>query len=266
MILYADGRLLLQWQATYLTRQEMCQLLNTINQTGFFEVDLSAYKEHIDQLFYYETPFTRIDVFTWQTREINNVNWDFITKHGVDIPAPVQMVYHLLDNYRPDNMTPYQAEQVVLSISDTPFNPQNPVKWPSEIPSLQSLYDQATVPHNENHRFALLIDPAIRSKIPSSESGHYIQDGVIYQLFTRGLLPYQSVENTVSWGGKFPSSDIPYDGQSMTCHPTDGMLEIPASYVATPIATPTPTPTQTPISTLQPFEFQMPTRKPTPPN
>ena len=240
LILYSDGRLVIQsdtgFQERHLSRQEICALLNTIDQTGFFDLDMSPYYEQLNELPLGVVSATVIEVNAWQRRQVYaEALWEVIDDSSIEVPFSLRAVYSLLSNYQPVDLQPYQYEQLAFTIHkcspDYPYRAET--IWSLGSPSLEELFEMAeeTDITNREWGFGLLLkgDTAMKiyqeiSQIPFQG---FVEDGETYIVSARPLLPYESLESAVSYKSEIPSLGIVTNTVVLTCYSTDGVLEIP---------------------------------------
>ncbi len=236
LILYSDGLLVLDAGGTLyerlLTRQETCSLLNSIDQAGFFDIDLSGYAKELDKLPLGLVPSTRIVVNAWQSRaERLEALETMVNDPGVNVPDTLRAVYGLLSDYQPDDLQPYQFTQLAFTIykypADTAYQARQ--EWPLESPSLAQLFEQATVP-NRMDGMGLLLEgdaaPQVYAALQDGPDG-FTENGATYAVSARPLLPYESLESAASYQARIPSPGVHSAATQWTCYPSDGALEIP---------------------------------------
>jgi len=166
MLLYGDGLLVVrstkhetswnldgQLKGRILSRQEICRLLNTIDQSGFFDYDPASFGELMTD----GASSGNIAVNAWRT---NSTGQQYLWKwvyEGTDwyveecrinqsecIPPPtilpaLSSTYKLLNEYDPGGLQPLPVESLLIWLVD-PWSDEPGKTWPIETPSLHQLY------------------------------------------------------------------------------------------------------------------------------
>jgi len=139
LILYADGNLIFQssggLRRKQLERQEICALLNTVEQSGFFDYDSAKDDYSVDGAPFIGGAVTRLQVNAWRSKQIalaelaiiledpgSLAAWDACPdcSDAPTIPSSLRDVYQLLKHYRPGEARPYQPSRIF----PTPTIPQ----------------------------------------------------------------------------------------------------------------------------------------------
>lgn len=249
LILYADGLFIhsqdlgnFRYQMTgrKLNRQEVCRLLNTIDQAGFLNYDHSMYRDPM-----MGAPYTHILVNAWQANEAGGQllrRWiyegsDWWRKEcpyadcadpPIILPA-FSNTLKLLDKYDPGGLTRLSPTRMMAWV----FPPgewwyseedvMNPKKWLVSQISLRELYDLASA---NDHYLAIIDDPeAVRALDEGMVSGVYRQGDLTAAVFMRPMWPYES-SNGSGWIDPQPGEIVPV-GTTLSCSPEDGVLPIP---------------------------------------
>lgn len=238
LLLYADGRLVIHsdegLQETHLTRQEICALLNTIEQAGFFDVDIAAFQEGIDQLGLGLVSTTAIEVNAWQSRGVNvDALWEATDHLEVEVPTGLRVTFEVLRDYRPDNLTPFQSEQLAVVIYRYPADdgPEGAGTWSLDAPSLEEMFAQATVESRQQGQGLLLegeVATRVEEEIHRADELVFAENGSVYSVSARPLLPCESLESAVSYRARIPSRDVDIAPTTLTCYASDGVLDIAA--------------------------------------
>ncbi len=253
LILYSDGRLIFrQWEKSNqddlrvklwevdLSRQEICALLNTIDQTGFFDYDPSTYLPEGTYLPFEGASNTVIEVHAWRSKQISlNGLWVFLgdepsmagaivfgdPSHGTMpyIPAALQNTYKVLSHFKPDNATTYQPNRLAIRIG-YPEVYAHGVSWPLTSTELIDLYNRS------NSGQDLVItkgaeSAAIYQVFDNTMDGRMFEDGThTFFVAVRPLLPYERI----SFNYSYNPIDAPADFKKpMNCEPADGVLPVP---------------------------------------
>jgi hypothetical protein len=249
LILYANGLFIrsqnlgkfrFQVMERKLKRQEMCRLLNAIDQAGFLDYEPTIYRDPMDGL-----PSTNIHVNAWKSMDVWGQILGYWIYEGSDwwrkecpdaecadppiiLPA-LSNTFKLLDKYDPGGLTRFSPSQMMVWV----FPPEewwyseedvmNPKKWLVSQISLQELYDLASA--NDNY-LAIIDDPAVvRALDAGMVSGVYRQGDLTAAVFMRPLLPY---EKPGGYGAIDPQpGEVVPVGTTLSCSPEDGVLPIP---------------------------------------
>ncbi len=246
MILYSDGRLITNellpqendemefiLQERQLTTQQICSLLNTVEQTGFFDYDIAEYEDGVG-----------LASYTWI--EVNGQRSRQLYLHALGRPEadPALLdTYRLLANLVGIDRMSYQPERVAVWIQ--PLEGEQDFRdvmddrgeWSLERLSLQELAGQA-VPSEDpfNHRGGITViegenASALYDLFEGAPYPHteriYSQNGQKYFVAVRALLPYETSGGQVGQSPVIPSPDLPIEPSQLTCSPADGLMEVP---------------------------------------
>lgn len=243
LVLYANGLFIragyennrYAMLARKLDRQEMCALLNTIDQAGFFDYDPSVYQDPMDGL-----AITSISIHAWRKQMIygqvlrtwiyEGGDWWRKTCDSPDCaPPPVILpalanTYQLLDQYDPGGLEILPARQWLVWLDPEPKD-YTPKPWPISGFSLETLVKAA----EQNEDLLVIVDdPAKIEAIQKNlEWGKYYGDGEMKRtVYARPLWPYES--HLLSYAPGIPTAlPVAGAGATLTCNPEDGILPIP---------------------------------------
>ncbi len=237
-ILYADKHLVIRHQGKilegYLTRQETCQVLNTIDQTGFTNYDFSWSQ------FY--NPFDRskstIFVNAWQS---NRVPYFGDTYLEITIPDDCQdcgplpydpqaviETFQFLDNFWMGGLTPFKPNQLVVWIFDGDRYEEDGTPWPLTSPTLAELRQRSDCPTTNFQAAILLEGNEAKAFYSAGIRGLYSEGDYKASISVRPLWPYE--KPPICPGGyyyKIPDPDLPLPDFTLSCTPEDGLLPIP---------------------------------------
>lgn len=257
-ILYADGTIITGKLGTNyteimqgkLSRKEVCALLNTIDQTGFFKLTLEewrwdSYQAQVNDFSIGDgLPVSIIDVQTWMTQTVAFNDLDILTDESKEKLDPVK------DRYPPKAIRDVKALKVYLQLKSLKrYMPDRLLltvtsygqwtegkdwpKWPLSSPlstliSSTVLYTGQLVPH------AIIQGPEALWLYKKYYQQRFIYDGAnfneddfAYNVSAIPLLPLESFNAKASGELTIPSSDVPITTTTLTCYPTDGVLPIP---------------------------------------
>ena len=237
LVLYHDGLLVRRMpeglQAKTLSRTEICQLLNTVESTGFFEVEMASYDEMINQQGFGVVSMTFIKIAAWKTQSVRaEALVDARDRPELDVPVGLAETYTLLDAYRPADLAPYMSERLAVSLYRFPEDTSrtSETTWPLDEPSLASLYEQAEAQGVKSREMAwgLVLEGDVAdevwARLREAEGSIFTEGGELYAVSARPLLPYESLESAVGYQARIPSVDTPTDLPPLTCSPADGVL------------------------------------------
>lgn len=245
-LLYADGTLITtrytdqggQFFRSHLERQAVCAVLNTIDQTGFFDYDPSAYNSYrnwsVDG-----AGSTVIEVHAWRSQDIVHYALALMVEDAYAqyaqrdlaacrcVPTALRETYRFLRYYEPDRLEPYVPEEVLLLVTeDNHIWGAEP--WSVAGISLTQVLRESDEPglgtlllHGEEGRF---VYQALGGTILTRP---YTQGGRSFWVMARPLLPYESAAGVLDYRWEIPSPDVPATSIEFTCYPEDGVLPIP---------------------------------------
>lgn len=254
LILYSDGRLIFrQWEKSneddlpvklwevVLNRQEMCALLNTIDQTGFLDYDPSTYLPEGQYLPFDGASDTVIEVNSWRSKQVSlNGLWVFLNgepsmagaivfgdpDYGTlpYIPGALRNTYRLLTHYKPKNVHLYQPRRLALRIEQMDEWSSFGDIWPLTSPTLSDLYKRSSSGQDivittgaETTAIYQVFGNSMGAKVFDENTHRYI-------VAARPLLPYERLGSDYA----FSSVNAPTEfKRPMSCEPSDGTLAIP---------------------------------------
>lgn len=237
-VLYSDGRLVVresgELQEQWLSQQEVCELLESIEAAGFFTFDAQAYHQAVDEnVALGLVSITRIDVYAWQSREVRAEGLEeMLGQAAAEVPPGLRATYELLEGYRPQDLQlqPYAYEEVALALYrvEPGSTPDVERVWPLDSPSLADLYARAVEGGVENREqgVALLLTGEearrVLEALDQADGDLFVEDGEIYSLSARPLLPYESLASAVGYRSHVPSQDVDFDPVTWRCSSEDG--------------------------------------------
>lgn len=263
ILLYADGQLIVNYYGvgnksgrwhTQLSRGEVCQVLNTIEQTGFLNFDPTSY----NFVPLGGGPTTHIVVDAWRST-------DYWFSHLVDLmgnpgfvdgylqgcdfcPIPyvspaITETYLFLSNYKPPRLKKYVSETWALSVYEyldyVPENfDQESAPWTLDNPGLiDTLQSSGCRNSGTITTFDYSMANQIFEMLDLSFEGYFTEGGRKFQVNARSMYPYEVLPQcgTITSYG-IPQVEIPNLAR-MSCYVEDGTLPIP-----TPTLMPSDTP------------------------
>lgn len=265
LILYADGQMFLfredyksflgspaesyiQILTKKLSRKEICALLNTVDKTGFFDYDPSTYgysENNQDGLV-----TEHIQVNSWRSKSVELYGLGFaIEEKFVEYKVDQVMVdtYNIFNNYPIDGFETYQPEK--LAVWAVPILGQNDgvyITWPIKSPSLAEIsrvrdyyYDPnsaefSPVPeYYDNTGKSTILEGSAAKEIYDNFDQSIVEwglplseNGITYMVLAIPLLPYQSAPPDGEFYAPIPSIEFPKPQSSLSCYPSDGLVEI----------------------------------------
>ena len=256
-ILYTNGTLITgKWETDHmeimqgkLSRKEACALLNTIDQTGFFNLApedwmSNAYRAQYDGYAVGEgAPAAIIDVQAWVTQTVSFYELGIlldVLKEEPDsvkdryVPKAIRDVEALKVYLRPKTLKPYVPDRLLLTVTSYGqwTEGKDWPKWPLSTPlsvliSPTVLYTGQLVPHVIEGPEATWLYRKYYQQLPIYDGADFNEDDFAYNVAAIPLLPLESFNAKASGELTIPSADVPITTTTMTCYPTDGVLPIP---------------------------------------
>jgi hypothetical protein len=251
LILYSDGTLIYKewqrvssddiriklWQVN-LSRQQICSLLNSIDQTDFFNYDPSTYLPKGKYLPFDGASDTAIEVYAWQSKQISIYGLsiylddkssvaDALVYSGSAtkpyIPAALRETYKLLTHFRPDGATTYQPNRLAIRINDPAIYTRGQ-SWPLTSTKIIDLYNRS----DSGRNLVIATGPESTAiyEVFDNSFGDKVFDAAphFFLVTVRPLLPYEQPEFKHSYN---PIDTPPDLRRPMSCAPNDGILPIP---------------------------------------
>jgi hypothetical protein len=230
LLLYATGRLLIKDDGKILTTQlpqdEVCRLLNRIDHTGFYDIDMEPYETEVENLPLGIPSVTRISVKAWRQRTIVAESLrSHIDDPNIHVPSALRDTHRILRDYRSQRLYPYRSKTLALAIHRyTPGNPcTTETRWPLPTYPLGAAYDRARQ-REVKHRqlgYGLTLDgneaAQVYRVITEASERCFIEGDNTYRLAARPLLPYESLESAMSYEAEIPSPEISFDTFILEC-------------------------------------------------
>lgn len=240
LILYSDGKLIVQSKGeffeSHLSQEEICTLLNTIEQVGFFDFDMSLYEEQLNKFPLGVVTTTVFEVNAWKQKQVAADELvGFIDNPDFQVPAPLEAVYFLLSSFHTSDLNQYQYSHLAFTIYQYPPEKKNEAdeEWPLKSPSLEELYEKAERERVINRKmgFGLLLEGSTATDVyltlRQNNSSAYEENDETYIVFARPLLPYESLESAVTYDAVIPSPGIVSNTVELTCRYANGVTDIP---------------------------------------
>lgn len=250
IVLYSDGQLFVYKSGfaadgplsylltTQLSRKEMCALLNTIEQLGFFNYDYGDTTYNIEGFSVEGGSEYIITVNSWHSNSISILGlWEFVN-HGYK-NEPVQTspsflaikdTFELLFNYAPEGLRPYKPDYIELWIYD-PYDSKDIKPWPPELPPLRELLEQAQPDEFYDYKLMVLLEGETANQI--SQLFEYLPKGGLFSdgditltLVAIPLLPYPHPSHPFTSRVKLHYQATPTPSK-LNCEVSDGLLPLP---------------------------------------
>lgn len=261
-ILYADGRLFLtdslgeansgytQLLTKKLERQEVCSLLNTIDQNGFFDYEPDGYNEKAVGHLVQDATSNLIQVNAWRSNQVNLLGlssflsneqsfWNAwiagqcpdCTNYPEVSPA-LRKTYQLLDSYRPLDLKVYQPQRLAIWVYNRLARAGAPTapNWPLRSPTLAKLYERtSTCPGNPYGKSEILREEAAQDVYrlfsqPAQDGLTFIEGEFTYKVYTRPLLPMEGAPGCNALYSKIPDPGLTVEPETLHCRPSDGVI------------------------------------------
>jgi hypothetical protein len=234
LTLLANGSLFVSDAGLYradLSRSEVCQLLNTIEQTGFLEYDPSVinYDAMGDG-----AGGVYINVDAWKKQHFYLQLLSEFINSQVDeryytppILPPIREVYQLLKSYCPNGMEPTEFNGMLSLRAVESAGGNNIIPWPTSLFSLADYYSESNcqfiatraLSNSEFEDVFALTRGALNT---------YVSDGDrLFNIEILWLLPEQRVPACSNDPGFQPEFQITNLPETITCTPNDGILATP---------------------------------------
>jgi hypothetical protein len=255
--LFADGKLFIvrrneAWRFTVFTkqlsRQEICQHLNTLDQIGFFDYDPVTYQFANGKQFGEGGRGVEVIVNAWKSHHYiyNGLNgyvedWfnlDMVNPHWRPVILPaLRNAYNLFSYYPIENLEIYHPDQLVIRIAQLnridSYITSQAVEWPLAYPSLANLFAEGgLLPPNldqyliVNNPDATAIDNVLKNSYSDNDFFFEITDGIkkYYSISYRPIIPYEIPEDPFAI---IPAPETRKPDFDLRCYPSDGILPIP---------------------------------------
>jgi Tol biopolymer transport system component len=189
LIIYGDGQMIQTdghmgsktFLETYLTPQEMCQLRQQIEDTGFLEPHDTFFTERDGSMGGGQLSIQVEDIYyAWYSGDVR-----FLVE---DLAAG----YQLIRDFRPQNaFTLYQPHYLVLWLEEVLLE-ENPLvmPWPKDLPPLSELWVDREDPTIVVERD--LVDPIYELFDFKNTQQFFQENGTIYSIIARPILPNET--------------------------------------------------------------------------
>jgi hypothetical protein len=224
-------------KSTTLSRQNTCNLVNSIDQAGFFSYDPSTYISDPQNWWppIMGSATTHITVQAWRSNSVDLYGLhsfinrkDEIKKAGgcgdcPDLEFPtilpsIRKTFQLLENYQPPNLEIYQSQRIGLWI-DTYAGTTDTIAWSLKSVKLSKLvFPDGSAGNDPNIILTGATAKSVYELFNHSINVcgmNVIEGDKVYRVFARPLLPNEYL------------SEPPIILNALSCTPSDGWVEIP---------------------------------------
>ncbi len=224
-------------KSTTLSRQNTCNLLNSIDQAGFFDYDPSTY---INDPEHWSPPImgigrTHISVQAWRSNSVDlyglgafinrtdeiKETWGCGDCPDLQFPTilpSIRKTFQVLANYEPPNLEIYQSARIGLWV-DTYAETSDTVVWSlKSIKLSQIVSPEGYIGDSPNIILTGADAKTVYQLFNQSINvcGINVTEGdKVYRVFARPLLPNEFL------------SEPPAPSNALSCTPSDGWVEIP---------------------------------------
>lgn len=199
LVVYADGRVLITREDPHRTiyeaqlqPTEICSLLQQVATDDFWDLQQKNYKVAD----YADLNTIWIDINAWQNKEVSAYGLDHDYKI-TPVPPALKATYIRLRDYAPLNLRPFQPDKLVVTVIELDQQ-QTAVEWPLQKLSLADLRSR-----ENGYWSGITIDGQEASDVykllAEDFSRTYKENGKIYQLTIRPLLPFEIWETNRNW-------------------------------------------------------------------
>jgi hypothetical protein len=218
---------------------EICQLLNTIDQTGFFDYDPSTYTMDMNNPPVDGTSTTYIRVNAWRSNSIILYGLSSVLRFEEEyelvenrppfptiLPA-LRVTHKLLFEFPINDWEVYKPERLGLWIYSKEKTIRNSIPWPLQNYILDEMYDE-TPPYTFSPPSVVIRGEdaqTIYELLDNSMGAASFTDGVYrYSVFARPLLPYEAPPGIDEIYLDIPAPIFPTPSYSLSCQPSDGLF------------------------------------------
>jgi hypothetical protein len=238
-----DLRQYLRYEAT-LSRPETCQLLNTIDQNGWFEFDT--------ELFNYDPAFGPseggpsyiVDVNAWSTQRVHypylapfvyegDILDHYETCERCGAPPPVvpalSSTFTLLDSFRPESLQLAEDAAILVSVRDASWvDDTNDVEeWPEDLFSLAETWEVSACDFRAYRPFTGQEAQTIKDFFERYAGEIFLDEEGVFQVDYVDVIP-AAVYSTCGDSSYEPVGYLlPNLHRNLTCSPVDGVLPSP---------------------------------------
>ncbi len=246
-ILYSDGRLVFSsasaadartspLQQRQLSQQEVCAFLNTVDQSGFWNVDMDAYAAANAAYPRMQVP-QNIAISAWNSRAISASGLEDYLPGGalagkLAVPAGLRVPLLALQQLEQGPAEPYTPAQIAVYVESlaSPTVVRDAASdagaWPLADPALADLAAQA----DDQHMLVLPATAPVWELFERQQRGpgriYTAADGQQYVVAVQALWPLQSSGGSVYTPASIPDPAAAVNATVLACSSADGTLPI----------------------------------------
>ncbi|MBI5296644.1 MAG: hypothetical protein HY869_14295 [Chloroflexi bacterium] len=237
-----------------LSRQEICQHLNTLDQIGFLDYDPETYQFVGGHPSVAGGPGVQIEINAWKSHSHSYYEMSgylkgtFDNVFGLDpndptgrpiiLPA-LRDAYYFLTDYPTDQLEVYRPSQLLMRFADMGNSPDTVEvsKWPLSEPSLANLLERSALSSPDEWSRFVLLDGSEAQRVYEAIGRYSINLGYFYEeidgarknyyVLIHPLLPYESPKIENGDLAQIPAPGTEKPNFTLTCYPSDGILSIP---------------------------------------
>ena len=262
--LFADGRLFVKKYdestgyarifTRQLSRKEICQHLNTLDQAGFLDYDPETYQFAGGGPGVKGGPEVQIEVNAWKSHrhsyyemsgylegtfdDVFGLDPNDPTGRPIILPA-LRDAYFFFTDYPTDQLQVYHPSQILMRVADMGDAPETVEvsRWPLSEPSLAVLLERSDSSAPDKRGQFVLLDGFEAQRIYEAMGRFAIDLGYFYEevngvkknyyVSLHPLLPYEAPETENYSLAQIPGPETEKPNFTLTCYPTDGILPIP---------------------------------------
>jgi hypothetical protein len=254
-LLLADGQLIVRncikdvctFQTAQLEPKQMCALLNTLDQAGFYDYDPASFvspQPSTHKVFIQVSAWRSLSIEVDQLDQwLSDPNWldkqlncKDCVEHPIILPA-LSTTYYLLKYYRPEGLVDYQPQKMAVFLSD-PWIDGTPAPWLLDSPTLSDLYNRSRCPGSDQGQAVVLqgdessrVSEYINQMLGDGFAPIFTEGQLKLQVVNQWLLPFENPAGCSSGSSQLTATPVPAQVYSLACSPADGLV---------PLISPTP--------------------------
>lgn len=233
LILYGNGQLILKRDPLLrrkLPRKEICRLLYTIEQTGYFDIEPSMFDYFGDGgqiTILYVGGWDRNTLFhdyipdlIFEDHPLYQGNQEYFPNPY--IPAGLLETFLLFNDFHPEGMQYYEPQYHFFSVEPW-FNTFDSIEWPVKSHPISDLIRSKSNEYGQTLR--IISRDELPGDIDTLNTGAYFEGDNFYYVQSRPAWPYEVIDESghlVDLGP--PASELT---EPIECFVSDGVLPIP---------------------------------------
>jgi hypothetical protein len=213
-----------------LTEQKVCQLINTIDQTGFLQYDENV----VDRNQMGDgAPDTYILIHAWRDKEIwfpslpffiegDLINYEYYIP---PILPALSSTYKLLKSYEPNNLQLSSRQTLALFVEEVRRS-NKATPWPKNVFSLGDFFDNSNCKNLAIKKFIGPEVVKILALFPFENWGVFEENGRFFSVEEKSIYPEESFPACDAYSFRPPVLEVTLPN-SYSCTPEDGVRQIP---------------------------------------